>query len=215
VDLSRLAEHVGAERFRYACRTAWTTAETTGRRRGGEIWPDELADVPHELSEVVEGDLALGFALYRAMPCYANVMYLGFADHDTAFWEQLVRLLDEPDDRLANPVLYWLWCGPFESAESAGTWTRLSAGADDRRLMRLLDVSGPVPWRVKAPVIERYVGRRPDVALHALESAAYDVYGDLDTAAARRLLDRLPSTPGTTDLRERIAELDATEAGTR
>ena len=63
MDLAGLAEHVGAERFRRACRTAWETASTTGRRRGG------------------------------------------FADHDPAFWDQLVRLLDEPDDRLANPVL--------------------------------------------------------------------------------------------------------------
>ncbi|HEY3005481.1 MAG TPA: hypothetical protein VGJ44_24255 [Kribbellaceae bacterium] len=208
MDLDRLMAHVGADRFRRACRAAWATAATTGRRRGAEVWPDDLADVPHELSDLVDGDLRLGFALYRAMPCYANLMYLGFSEHDDAFWDRIRALLDVPDDRLANPVLYWLWCGPFESpSEVTDAWTRLTAGADDRRLARLLDVSGPVPWRLKAPLIERYAGRRPDLALRALEAASYDIHGDVDPAAARRLLDRLPPGPGTTDLRDRLDEL--------
>jgi hypothetical protein len=40
--------------------------------------PDsDVTTVPHELSEHVEGDLGLAIALYRVMPCYGNLMYVG------------------------------------------------------------------------------------------------------------------------------------------
>lgn len=39
--------------------------------------PADPADVPHGLSGMIDGDPALGFALYRLMPRYAVLMYVG------------------------------------------------------------------------------------------------------------------------------------------
>jgi hypothetical protein len=72
VDLEGLAGHVDAEVFRRACERAGATAAGTGRRpspsrdSGAESGPGpgpvladrtELTDVPHELADLVEGDL--------------------------------------------------------------------------------------------------------------------------------------------------------------
>src|SRR5690349_2759533 len=74
VQLVDLAGHVGANRFRRACDHAMGTAAGTGSRLDVPQWPTDCVDVPHELAKVVEGDLPLAFRLYRAMPCYANLM---------------------------------------------------------------------------------------------------------------------------------------------
>ena len=194
MDLADLAELAGAERFERACAMAWATAEDTGRGRG-ESWPDGLEDVPHDLADVVEGDLGLAFALFRVMPCYANLMYVGHWGIGPGFWAELRALLDDADSRLAAPALYWLWCGPFEAAGAAAAtaWQEMTDGADDRRLRRLLGVSGPVPWRLKAPVLES-LAATPEwraTVRDAIEAAATDLFGDIDVPAARRLLRRV------------------------
>ena len=195
MDLSDLAEVVGADRFERACGLAWATAEGTGRGRSGASWPADLEDVPHELSDAVEGDLGLAFALYRAMPCYANVMYIGHWGIGPGFWAELRALLDDPDARLAAPALYWLWCGPFEAGGSRTetAWHEVAVGAAGRRLRRVLGASGPVPWRVKAPLLESLAAEREWHAAvrDAVEAAATDVYGAIDMRAARGLLRRL------------------------
>ena len=117
MQLAELAETVGADRFRAACDHAWATAAGTGTRLDQDPpWPNGLTDLPHDLANVVEGDLPLAFALYRAMPCYANLMYIGHWGIGPSFWAELRAVLDEPDERLHDPVLYWLWCGPFEGS---------------------------------------------------------------------------------------------------
>lgn len=45
-------------------------------------------DAPHELAKLVEGDLPLAFRLYRAMPCYANLMYAQHWESGNAFWTE-------------------------------------------------------------------------------------------------------------------------------
>ena len=193
MDLSGLAELVGAERFERACTMAWATAEDTGRDRG--VWPDGLDEVPHELSDAVEGDLGLAFALYRAMPCYANLMYVGFWGLGPGFWAELRALLDHADPRLADPAVYWLWCGPFEGsdAETVTAWREMTDGANDLRLRRVLSASGPVPWQLKAPVLESLTATpewHPAIR-RAIHAADTDAFGAIDKPAARRMLDRL------------------------
>lgn len=178
----------------------WATAEDTGKDWGE--WPDGLDEVPHDLSDAVEGDLGLAFALYRAMPCYANLMYVGFWGLGSGFWAELRALLDHADPRLADPAVYWLWCGPFEAsdAETVTAWREMTAGANDLRLRRVLSACGPVPWQLKAPLLESLTatpGWHPAIR-RAIQAAATDAFGVLDKPAARRLLDRLEHSGGET-----------------
>lgn len=214
VQLVDLADHVGADRFRRACDHAMATAAGTGSRLDELQWPTDCVDVPHELAELVEGDLPLAFRLYRAMPCYANLMYVHHWESGNAFWAELRALIDEPDPRLRDPVLYWLWCGPFEGspAESVGAWREMTADASDNRLRYLLPVSGPVPWQEKAPLLDR-LSRSPywqPVVLAAVEAAAFDAFGSVDPRAARKLLSRIPAVHA--ELLARLDELEARRA---
>lgn len=145
------------------------------------------------------------------MPCYANLMYIQGWGAGRAFWAELRALIDEPDQRLRDPALYWLWCGPFEGslAESVGAWREMTADASDNRLRYLLPVSGPVPWPEKAPLLDRLSRTpqgQPDV-LAAVEAAAFDAFGSVDVAEARALLARIPAVRR--KLFARLDELDA------
>jgi hypothetical protein len=203
VTIEELEAEVGPDLFRRTCERAWATALTTGRGRE-DPWPADEADVPHTIADHFDGDAAFGFQVYRTMPCYGVLMYVGFEPHDDAFWSQITALLDDPDDRLAAPVQYWLWCGPFEQAKVSGPlFTRLVSNASDLRVRRLLDVSGPVPWSAKGALLKRLIGRPSwqQSVLRALEGAAYDVYGQIDRQDALSLLHKLPA--------DRTADLQA------
>jgi hypothetical protein len=222
VDLDDLARHVGEERFRQAC--AWAVARGPGYGRGPDDGADDsedsddsgdLAEVPHDLADLVEGDLDLAIALYRVMPCYGNLMYVEHWAPPDALLDAVRDLLDEPDPALADPASYWVWCGPFEGdeTESTAAWRALRAEAPDRRLERLLDVSGPVPWPAKGPTL---VALADDVRWHpaiwwAVHFAAADYFGRVDAAAAERLLERLIGPPADLDvvaLRHRLENGD-------
>lgn len=126
MDLDQLAEAVGRDLFDRACHHALARAEGYGTRR--DEWKaddaDELEEVPHELQTLVEHDLDLAFALYEAMPTYANLMYVGQWGIGPAFWTHMRALADHTDPRQADPALYWLWCEAFEDkAEvSSAAW---------------------------------------------------------------------------------------------
>ena len=146
------------------------------------------------------------------MPSYAVLMYgcrayrrLGPLGRD-AFWAAYRSLLAQEDDRLAAPVAYSLWVDYFEDSETvAEAWGGLtSADLGPRGLERLLHASGPVPWRLKAPLYESLL---PDPAWHpaifsGLVNSRFDTYGRIDVSAASRLLDRLQLPPGTAGLAE-------------
>ncbi len=207
MTVDELAEIVGTDLFHRTCTTAWATAAQEGRGNKPS-WPADEADVPHELSALIDGDAALGFALYREMPCYAVLMYVGFEPKDEAFWAEVRSLLDDPDDRLATPMAYWLWCGPLEGAEVASAWREVTEAAPDRRLRRALDISGPVPWELKAPLLERLSKHSEwhEAVAGALEGAVFDYFGSVDRPAARTILVRLALPAERTDtLREKLA----------
>jgi hypothetical protein len=205
VTIEELEAEVGPDLFRRTCERAWATALTTGRGFGRDNeWPDDEADVPHTNADYFAGDAAFGFQVYRKMPCYGVLMYVGFEPHDDAFWSEIRALLDDSDDRLAAPVQYWLWCGPFEEAKVSGPlFASLSTNASDRRVRRLLEVSGPVPWSEKGALLKRLAGNPTwhDTVLEALGGAAYDVYGQVDAPEAMSLLRKLPA--------DRAADLQA------
>lgn len=221
-----LADHVGGLLFEDACRWAWRTAAGTGKSGAAvERWPDRVADVPHELGELVwwrgtapwSERVALALALYRQMPCYANTTdahSLAEWDGETrrGFWAEYRRLISDEDDRLADPITYALWCGYFEdSATVEEAWCELAQPAllTTRGLERLLDRAGPVPYRLKAPLYEQLVAdRRWHTAIfRSLLYSGFDFFGDLDPKAARLLLGRLEladTTEGLTALKRKL-----------
>lgn len=199
------------------------------RARGGadesglDEWPDDLGDVPHDLAHTLwyEGDsspadrLALAQALYRAMPCYANLMYIAQTFHEfkreerATVWAEYRALLAQPDDRLAEPVTYSLWVDFYEGRSTVKeAWEQTSRvdPLDERRLQRVLEVSGPVPFKLKAQVYKELVDD-PDwhpYIFKSLLASALDVYGLLNRRGARGWLSRLalpPETPGLAELR--------------
>jgi hypothetical protein len=213
VDTSPLRAHVGAELYEQACRWAWATAAGTGRLPDDArdaTWPEEVLDVPHELEGRIWDDARLSWservelmlALYREMPCYATLMYAGMSlssmDDDGAegFWAGIRGLLDEGDDRLADPVAYWLWSGPFEHSdrEARAAWSEVTVRpATEQRLERVLERSGPIPYRLKQHLYDEL---EPEERWHpwilkSLVGSAFDVFGRIDRRDARRRLARL------------------------
>jgi hypothetical protein len=76
----------------------------------------------------------------------------------------------------------------------------MTAGATDLRLRRVLSASGPVPWQLKAPLLESLAatpGWHPAIRC-AIHAAATDAFGAIDKPAARRLLGRLEHSGGET-----------------
>ena len=194
MDLDGLARHVGVELFDRACRDAAATAPGTGTRP--EVDPDRPeADVPHELADLVEGDLILAMALYRVMPCHGNLMYVDHWAPRSELFAELRTLLDDPDDALADPAAYWLWCGPFEEDDTTASqaWHAMTMELTERRTGRLLGASGPVPWHAKAPLLDGLATdpRWHDALHEALTAAATDYFGRTDAAAADALRRRL------------------------
>jgi hypothetical protein len=115
-------------------------------------------------------------------------------------------------DRLADPIAYSLWCDYFEDPASVEeAWTAVAApgAVSARGLQRVLNVSGPVPYDLKVPIYERLVGSthwHPFI-FRSLLYSAFDVYGQIDARAARKLLDKLSlskTTEGLNELREKV-----------
>lgn len=219
-SLDELIDVVGRERFDAACTWAWRTAKGTGGWDDDGEWPDDLAEVPHELDDFVydaapAGErMRLGIELYHAMPCYWNAvgMYHVHRELDGAdrawFWAEMRRLMDDPDDRLADPQGYTLWCDYFEDQSTVEeAWTELTGSqhpGGERRVRRAVELSGPVPWALKAPVLRRCLAH-PELhvtLVRALAGAAFDVYGRIELDEARAIVEQLP-------VRSDLPELEA------
>ena len=233
MELRDLIDHVGEERFAAAREWAWGTAATTGQ--GGQVEPASTGvrplykpqDVPHDLEDLVwtAGEaswvdrVALAFELYRQMPCYATLMYTTgyYPQWDRQarqlFWNEYRTLISDPDDRLAEPVAYSLWCDYFENPETVHkAWSEIARPdvLTERGLERVLDVSGPVPFRLKRALYDELVAdeRWHPFIFRSLLHSAFDVFGDVEIEAGRRLLAQLSvpeDAPGLRELRDKLA----------
>lgn len=239
--LEKVVGWVGRDRFDAAVEWAWRTAEGTGRAESAEdavpTWPDDVREVPHDVADVLypdptdESDPLRGqddvtrmrvlLAAYRRMPTYALVMTAPAVRTPAvlAVWDDALReLLDDPDPRLADPLSYHLWSGDFEEAgEVDRTWAAVTEGieAAPLRLVRVLEVAGPVPWRLKRELYGR-VGDDPrwrPFVRDSVATALEEAYGDVDEDEARRWLEEPP--PAERDTPEHdTAEHDTAEHDT-
>jgi len=145
------------------------------------------------------------------MPCYSLLpeFWSSYRELDVAaqslLWTEFRSLLSDPDDRLADPVAYSMWCDFFESADTVSdAWRNLMnpGGLTDRGLERVLIMSGPVPYAQKSALYERLL---PNTRWHyfifrSLLHSTFDLYGAVVLDDARRILDTLELAPDTLHL---------------
>ena len=99
-----------------------------------------------------------------------------------------------------------LWVDFFEDQSTVKeAWremTRPDTAPSERRLERLLELAGPVPWRLKEPLFEQLFPepRWHPFILRALVGSAFDVCGDCKPRAAERWLGRLQLPDDAPDL---------------
>jgi len=218
VLFDEIVAKVGPQRYRDACERAWESAAGTGRCGGARSFPGDMQTAPAEFADAWwHGDASLGerlqmaLRLYPEMPCYANTVALhGFYwEFDVAqrrlLWDAYRGWLAAGDDRLADPVAHSLWVDFFEDETTVkAAWrevTRTDVAPWERRVARVLHVAGPVPWALKAPLLEELAGdpHHHHAVLRALAGSAFDHLGDLGPGAAG-LLERLTLPDGTADL---------------
>jgi hypothetical protein len=218
-----LIETVGRRRFDAACEWAWETAKGCGSVYQPEMTashePDDPASVPHELAEALwfgpRDDLGerlhLALDLYALMPSYVHLMYIRnvLAQLDRAdrgmLWDAYRGWLDRDDDRLADPVAYSLVKDYFPHAQLVfEVWPALTALERPRvrRLKRLLPISGPVPYQLKAELYETLMvdTRWHPLILASLLHSRTSSNGHIDLPAARDLLAGLHLTDASIDL---------------
>jgi hypothetical protein len=208
--LDEIITRIGADVFAEACQAAQMDAPGTGKC-GKESWdtPGFVLDIENWLHDdtslTPSQRIALLFALYERMPCYALLMTgPKWCAEDCPIarrlWEVKVReLLGAEQDALADPIGYWLWCGPFEDMGEVEPWWHVCAapGGPPRLYERLLKHSGPVPYDLKAELYDRLL---PDERWHlyiyrSLNASQGDIYGQIDIERATELYDRLVLPP--------------------
>ena len=221
-----LVAKVGPQRYREACDHAWKTAAGIGRCSGLRSFAGDLQAVPPEFGDAwwdaevsLDERLRMALRLYAEMPCYANTIALhGFyQEFDEAqrrlLWDAYRAWLAGEDDRLADPAAHSLWVDFFEDeATVADAWrelTRRDIAPWERRVERVLQVCGPVPWAAKAGLLDELADdpRLHHAVFRALAGSAFDPFGDVGPEAAA-LLGRLvlpDATPDLAPLRARLA----------
>ena len=227
VLFDELVAEVGAERYREACERAWASAAGTGRCGGQRSWAGDLQAVPPQFADAwwhgeasLRERLETALRLYGEMPCYANTVALhGFhgefgEQERRMLWDAYRTWLGDDDDRAADPIAHSLWVDFFEDdATVQEAWrevTRRDVGPWERRMGRVLQVSGPVPWTLKAALLEELADepRMHHAVFRALAGSAFDPFGDVGPTAGALLarLELPADTPDLPALRARLAQ---------
>lgn len=168
----------------------------------------EVGDDPHELSSAIDDSglpaadrVDLYFQAFEAKPSYALLMYLGSEHYDAdpelsaRIYRQYASYLAGEEEEPAEQVAYALWCDYFERDDRVDqAWRALvSVGSPPRLLRRILSAVGPVPWRLKAPLIRSILPQKQwhPFLFEALFASRFDYFGQIDGADALRLLGAL------------------------
>ncbi|MFD9481070.1 alpha/beta fold hydrolase [Streptomyces nojiriensis] len=209
---------------------------TDGESEEGRLTSNEVA---HRWAAAALGDgsldighrLRLGFGLVDLLDEYWVTVEIasavqGIADPDTArvLWNGYRSRLDAPAN--CEAIVYSLWVDWFEDRDTAEKvftevlgkdLTQLRPDSSEpmlRRARRVLESSGPVPWRAKE-LVYRTAARVPELSeavFRGILHSHHDVYGDLDPAEALAVLGQMRLPEDT----EHLAELrSALESGRR
>ena len=209
VSYDFLVTFIGIARFEEACREALADSVRPDYGRGSANFD---SDVPLDLFELiwlsddtVQHKLDLVFQLYQEMPCYSFIQSISLNFEDLSqgdrqyFWTWIRSMLASEHLSYPNPVAYGVWCNFFENAERVEeAWRQLThARTSDRILAKVLEISGPVPFRLKSELYERLL---PQASFHirifrSLLHSAFDYYGDLDNEKGRKFLSELQLEP--------------------
>jgi hypothetical protein len=228
LDLSHIRKRIGQSEYAEACAAATKDAE---RPSYGSGEPGFGSSVPHDIAELIwssdEGAalddmerVRLFFTVYDEMPCYGLLMYLGhaYAQLDSPsreyLWACVAERLGGGRAALSNPIQYFLWCDLFEDPKTVEeSWKEVLRR--DRRssglITAVLDASGPVPWGLKRKLFDELIGQPEwhESIFRSVLHSATDVFGQIDRADARVILNTLTipeSTPNLEVLRSRLAE---------
>ncbi|MFD5414269.1 alpha/beta fold hydrolase [Streptomyces nojiriensis] len=207
----------------------WTDGESEeGRLTSNEVahrWAaaalgDDSLDIGHRLR--------LGFGLVDLLDAYWVTVEIasavqGIADPETArlLWNGYRSRLDAPAH--CEAIVYSLWVDWFEDRDTAERvftevlgkdLTQLRPDSPEpmlRRARRVLESSGPVPWRAKE-LVYRTAARVPELAeavFRGILHSHHDVYGDLDPAEALAVLGQMRLPEDTEHLAELRSALES------
>ena len=181
-------------------------ARTADEPKGTDMpSPDFIHDIDGMMAE-------LGFAdaevweiwneLILQLPCYGTWMYV-FMHYQhrveeperRLFLTKLAGLLDNSAEAIAAALEYSLWVDFFENPETVSfAWLALQNDlCTEKGRLRLLGVSGPVPFELKKDFLHSFLGdeRMHKHILAALYASLYEVYGKSDPEGIKELLAQL------------------------
>ncbi len=213
---------IGPDRYNEAAQLAKKTAADTGKSMPPEhpiLWklPQEIGDVLWGQSNTTREKIDELVAVYREMPCYGLLNYVGdlFESLDEEeklhFWTQCIDILDDEERLFARPLEYFLWCDFFERGDRVeDAWENLVTPETPQLALRsILLVSGPVPFDLKLSVYERLL-TNPQwhqwIFLSILHSYS-EKHGNFEKEPAIRILEQLlipRTTPNLLELQKAL-----------
>jgi hypothetical protein len=211
LTVDRLKLMVGADVYDQARQEAWELAPGTGSRvtyertqREYRAFNEVMAEVSYHTWTVTDREIQrFFFDLYREMPAYGILFEFSITlpyrelspDLKDVYWQFFREMLESPEDALADPVGYVLWCDFFEEPDLVEkAWSSLISGnPNDKLIERVLVTSGPVPFQLKRGLYSRLMDhtRWHYFIYRGLLHSQFDVYGKLDRDEARKILAEL------------------------
>jgi hypothetical protein len=141
--------------------------------------PDIISDLIWETENGLESrqKVDLLFEMYADLPCCTLLSEVHLhhyrhlpKDAQEIYWRHVVSLLSQPEEALAQPVVYSLAVDFFEDSDLCPeTWERLVSQQAPELLRRVLEASAAVPFVLKGQLYDRLI---PDPIWHDAFSKA-------------------------------------------